>query len=313
MLVAPHPAGTAQPGLNLVEDEPGAPLPAQRLHAFQVRVAGRGHAERGGDRLQEHRSGFVVHDGVQRVEVVEGDLHEAGQVGPEGIPVGGISRRQRQARVAVVAAAGRHDLAAAGDAAAGLDGQIDGLPAGHPEDHPGQPPSGSGRQARRHRGAVPRNEVMVTDVPLVQRRPHCGGHARMAVAQVEHAAVAVTVEVALAGKGVGEGGPFPLPHHQPHTELPVEGDLAGRYVVGERFERLLDTGVGLSGHRRLPLRIALPAYGKRGARRGRDCVPPRVGTTWRSGSSKSRSPSSPGHRAASVGQRHRHWRRPVRV
>ena len=56
------------------------------------------HAERGGDRLDQHDRRALVDRGRHGVEVVEDDLGESGRVRSEQVAVGGVTRGEGQSR-----------------------------------------------------------------------------------------------------------------------------------------------------------------------------------------------------------------------
>ena len=135
LLEVPHRAGSAEPGLDLVEHEADTALPTQPLHPGEIAGARDRHAERRRDRLEDHGSGRVPDDVGEGVEVVEGHLDESGEIGAERIPVLGVARCHRQPGVTVVAADGGDDPGAAGVRAGDLEGEIDRLAAGDAEHH----------------------------------------------------------------------------------------------------------------------------------------------------------------------------------
>jgi len=108
VLVGPEPTGAAKAGLDLVDDQEHAPLSAQPREPREVVLGRQEHPEGRWDRLQDHRCGVVVEHALHRLEIAEGDLLEAGEVGTEGRSILGVTGREGEARVPMVSA-GRGD------------------------------------------------------------------------------------------------------------------------------------------------------------------------------------------------------------
>ena len=141
-------ARAAQAGLDLVEDQHGAALVADASGGGEVPGARRDHTSFALHDLEDHTGGTVgVDGGVQRVDVVVGDLPEAGREGLEPrlfgrLPGGGEGGE----RAAVEAVVGRDDLELVGPSLVltepphDLESALVRLGAGVPEEH--APPAG---------------------------------------------------------------------------------------------------------------------------------------------------------------------------
>jgi hypothetical protein len=116
-----------------------------------------------------------------------------------------------------------------------LDGQVCRLSTGNAEHDTRELIAGAGRQPRRQLGPPARHEVVVAHVQVVEAPAHCIADSRVPVSQVEHPAIAVTVEVAsVRVERVGEEGTLPLTHHDLQPQRPVGLDLAGIDMACER-------------------------------------------------------------------------------
>ena len=170
------------------------------------------------------------------------------QVGTEGLPVGRVTRRERQARVTVVAPRGGHDVRAPRDAADDLDREVDRLAAGHAEHHTMDPWACGLAEAGREARAVPGREVVIADVEGVQGVAHRGDHAGVPVSEVEHAAVRVAIVEEAPVEGVAKGGAAALSHDESHPRGPKERGFSRRNVVTEVVEKRVAISVGGTRH-----------------------------------------------------------------
>ena len=230
----PHGAGASETGLHLVEHEARAAIATDALDRRQVAGVGNRHAERGRDRLEDHGGGGLVDGSVERADVVEGNLHEPGKVGPEGIPILGVAGGEREPGMAVVAAHHRDHPGAPGMGPSDLERQVVRLAATDAEHHSREQTPGRGGQALGERGPPTGHQMMVPDVERIERVAQRADHVGMTVSEVEHAAVAVTVEQPAPVERVTEARTLALPHHEIEPERLERGHLPAIHVCAER-------------------------------------------------------------------------------
>ena len=145
----------------------------------------------------------------------------------------------------------RHDTGTTGVGAGDLEGQVDRFTAADPEHHAGQQTIGAGRQPLGQQGSPAGDQMMIADVEVIHRSPHGGDHRRVAMAEIEHAPVAVAVVEPASVERVAESRPAALAHHEIQSERLVGGHLAGVDVSGERRSGGLRARIGLPTWRRL--------------------------------------------------------------
>src|SRR3546814_1896067 len=80
VLAVEQPASAAHAGRDLVEDQQHAALLGQLAQAAEIRLAGRDHPRLALDRLQHHRRGLLSDRRIDRPEVAERHLREAGHL-----------------------------------------------------------------------------------------------------------------------------------------------------------------------------------------------------------------------------------------
>ena len=137
---------------------------------------------------------------LERVEVAERHLREAGQQRPEALGELGVAvRRERAEREPVEAVLGREDARAAGRGAAELERRLDRLGARAREEHALEPRRRApeqllGEERRQRRGA----ELHRAGQVELERLDERGAHARVVAADVEHPEAAEHVEELVA-------------------------------------------------------------------------------------------------------------------
>ena len=132
-MYAPKFAGTSQPRLHFVDNQQRSNAPANFRHLFVVIGIGQGHAERGRDGFKDNGGGFIIQSNAESVDIVEGNLNKAGQVGPEGRAVLLIAGGESKSRVSVITAPRGNNFEFSGIAARQFYGQVDRFAAAHAE------------------------------------------------------------------------------------------------------------------------------------------------------------------------------------
>ena len=83
------------------------------------------------------------------------------------------------------------------------------------------------------------DKVMIADVQLVQRLPERGDDARMAVTQVEHAAIAVAVNETAFARRVPYVNALAFAENEINANLRKELGLAARDMAGKPLDDFL--------------------------------------------------------------------------
>ena len=192
-----------------------------------------GHAQGSGYRFEDDRGGLLVDRRFHRRDVIERHLNEVRKVRSERISKLGITGRQGEARVPVVAALDRNDFGATRRASRCLDRDVDGLTAGHPEHDPRKRVVDRCGQARSELRALSGYEMMIADVELPKRRRNGAGHSGIAVPKAEDAAVAMAVDQTKPRVRVFEPNAFALPHHELKAHPLVVRQLVGCDVLAK--------------------------------------------------------------------------------
>ena len=203
LLAGEQPPGSAEPRLDLVEDQRDPVAAAERARPGEVARGRNDHAALALDRLEEQRrdrAGRAAQPGLQRVSVAEGYVVDAGRQRTEALRVLGAPRqRQRAERLAVIRAGrGEHQRTSRARANQ-LQRGLDRLRARAGE-------HAAPRVPRRHhcqrlaerlrlRGQVGLDHRRYA---RVERRAHRRRHLRCGVAQRDGAVLRVRVEVATA-------------------------------------------------------------------------------------------------------------------
>ena len=134
-----HATGPTQAGLDLVGDEEQVTLVAERTHRPEVLGGGRVDPALALDRLEQHPDDRGVDGGLERLDVVPGDVAEALRERLEGLVLLGLAGRvQRRQGAPVEGAVGAHDdvTAVPTPPTGHLDGRLVRLGAGVGEEDP---------------------------------------------------------------------------------------------------------------------------------------------------------------------------------
>ncbi len=200
MLVGEQLAGATETRLDLVDAEERAVAPAERLCALEISGGSDVHALALHRLDEEHGDVLAAELLLERVEIAERNLLEAGQQWPEALRELGVAvRRQRAEGQPVEAVVDGDDAAAPRRRAAQLERGLDRLGAGARELHALEPSGrapeqGFGEEARQRSGAELHGARQVELERLHERV----AHARVVAADVDHPEAAEHVEVAVA-------------------------------------------------------------------------------------------------------------------
>ena len=103
-----------------------------------------------------------------------------------------------------------------------LEGKVDGLPAANGKDAIGKVTGGQLRQPPGKRGSRLRDEVVVTDIPLIQGFPQRLHDDRVPVSQIKDPAIAVAVDEPPVAAEVPDMNPFTPAWYKLHPILSKE-------------------------------------------------------------------------------------------
>jgi len=166
---------------------------------------------------------------------------------PERVEPARVAGGEREPAEAVVGAGGGDDPEAPGAGAGQTQGQVDGLGPRGREDGERERVVGAGGELSGEPCPPAADQVVVADVEVVEALLDGGDDARMAVPEVEDAAVAVAVPVPAAAVGVLKAGALPVADDDVDADPLERPDLAAVDVGGEGRARLAAARVGLVG------------------------------------------------------------------
>jgi hypothetical protein len=146
----------------------------------------------------------------------------------------------------VIGAGGGDDPEAPGPGAGQPQRQVDRLGPGGGEDREREGVVGAGGELRGEARPPAADQVVVADVEVVEPLPDGGDDARVAVSEVEDAAVAVAVPVPAAAVCVLEARALALADDDVDADPLERPDLAAVDVGGERRARLAPARIGLA-------------------------------------------------------------------